>query len=347
MIPIRYKLLGDSGLRVSELALGTMTFGTDEAWGCPKTVAKTIYDAYRTAGGNLIDTASYYASGQSEACLRDFIARDRDAIVLTAKCAYAPPGSNANAAGTHRKYLLRAVDASLRRLGTDYIDLLWLTGWDFMTPEHEIMRSLEDLVRLGKVLYIGIADAPAWVICKCNMLAELKGWTSFIGMQVQYNLVERAIERELLPMARANELAVVACSPLAGGFLTGKYAGGHGKGRLAFDDLNNFMNRNSQINDVIASVAAEADCQPAQVALAWVRDHDVIPILAARTTQQINEDLGVLEVSLSIEQMSRLNQASQIDLGYPHEYLCKTRSAAYGGMFERIDRHRDRGAGTS
>ena len=347
MVPMRYKLLGDSGLRVSELALGTMTFGTDEAWGCPRSVARTIYDAYRTAGGNLVDTASYYASGQSEICLRDFIAKDRDEIVLTAKCAYAPPGSNANAAGTHRKYLLKAVDASLERLGTDYIDVLWLTGWDFMTPEHEIMRSLEDLVRLGKVLYLGIADAPAWVICKCNMIAHIKGWTPFIGMQVQYNLVERAIERELLPMARANDLGLVACSPLAGGFLTGKYVGGQGKGRLVFDDLNRFMNRNGQINAVIASIAAEADCQPAQVALAWVRDRDVIPILAARTAQQINEDLGVLEVSLSNGQMDRLNQATRIDLGYPHEYLCRTRSAAYGGMFERIDRHRDRGAGTS
>ena len=347
MVPMRYRLLGDSGLRVSELALGTMTFGTDEGWGCPKPVARTIYDAYRTAGGNLIDTASYYVSGQSEACVRDFIARDRDAIVLTTKCAYAPPGGNANAAGTHRKYLLKAVDTSLERLGTDYVDLLWLTGWDFMTPEHEIMRSLEDLVRLGKVLYIGIADAPAWVVCKCNMLAEIKAWTSFIGIQAQYNLVERAIEREILPMARASNIGVVSCSPLAGGFLTGKYVGGRGKGRLLFDDLNNFMGRNGQINDVIASIATEADCQPAQVALAWVRDQNVIPILAARTTQQINENLGVLEISLSIEQMDRLNQASRIDIGYPHEYLCRTRSATYGGMFERIDRHRDRGVGTS
>lgn len=344
MVPMRYKLLGDSGLRVSELALGSMTFGKNEAWGCSKTVARTIYDTYRAAGGNLIDTASYFMSGESEACLSDFIAKDRDAVVLTTKCGYGSPSRNPNAAGIHRKYMLKAVETSLRRLGTDYIDLLWLNGWDFMTPEHEVMRLLEDLLRMGKVLYIGITDAPAWIVSRCNTTAELRGWTSFIGLQVQYNLVERSIEREILPMARASDIGVVACSPLAGGFLTGKYTDGGSKGRLIYDDLNNFKGANhQQVNVVLEAVAAEADCQPAQVALAWVRDQNVIPILGARTCQQIQENLGVLEVSLTVQQMEQLNDASRIDLGYPHEYLCKTRPATYAGMFEKIDRHRDRG----
>lgn len=346
MVPMRYKLLGDSGLRVSELALGSMTFGRNEPWGCSKTVAKTIYDAYRTVGGNLIDTASFFASGESEACLSDFIANDRDAVVLTTKCAYGPPSKNPNAAGTHRKYMFKAVETSLQRLGTDYIDLLWLNGWDFMTPEHEVMRSLEDLLRAGKVLYIGITDAPAWIISRCNLIAELKGWTSFIALQAQYNLVERSIEREILPMARATDLGVVACSPLAGGFLSGKYADGKAKGRLVYDDLNNFKERNRhQINVALGNIAAEADCQPAQVALAWIRNHNVIPIIGARTYQQIQDNLGVLEVSLTAQQMELLDEVSQIELGYPHEYLCKTRSVTYAGMFEKIDQHRNRGSG--
>ncbi len=348
MVPMRYKLLGDSGLRVSELALGSMTFGKNKPWGCSKAVAKTIYDAYRTAGGNLIDTASYFASGESEACLSEFIAKDRDAIVLTTKCAYGPPGRNPNAAGTHRKYMFKAVDTSLKRLDTDYIDLLWLNGWDFMTPEHEVMRSLEDLLRMGKILYIGITDAPAWITARCNMIAELKGWTSFIALQAQYNLVERSIEREILPMARATDIGVVTCSPLAGGFLTGKYSDGKASGRLVYDDLNNFKEKDHhQINAVLASVAAEADCQPAQVALAWTRNHNVIPIIGARTHQQIQENLDVLEVSLTVQQMEQLDNVSQIELGYPHEYLCRTRPVTYAGMYEKIDRHRNRGSGAS
>ncbi len=347
MVPMRYRLMGDSGLRVSELALGSMTFGKEEAWGCSKVTAGTIYDAYRAAGGNFVDTASYYTSGESEACLSDFLAGDRDTVVLTTKCAYSLPGNNPNAAGTHRKYMIKAVETSLERLQTDYIDLLWLNGWDFMTPEHEVMRSLEDLLRMGKILYIGIADAPAWIVSRCNMIAELKGWTSFIGMQVQYNLVERSIERELLPMARACDLAVVGCSPLAGGFLSGKYSNGEARGRLVHDDLNNFRQQSHrQINAVLANVAAEADCKPTQVALAWIRNHNVIPIIGARTQQQIRENLGVLEVSLTTQQMEQLDEASRIELGYPHDYLCKTRPIAYAGMFEKIDQHRNRGGGS-
>ena len=345
MVPMRYKLLGDSGLRVSELALGSMTFGSDEPWGCSRATARAIYDAYRSAGGNLIETASYYMSGRSEECLNDFISTDRDAIVLTTKCAYGPFGRDPNAAGTHRKYMLKSIDHNLGRLGTDYIDLLWLNSWDFMTPEHEVMRMLEDLVRAGKVLYIGIADAPAWIVSRCNLIAELKGWTSFIGLQIHYNLVERSADRELLPMACAGDIGVVACSPLAGGFLTGKYSDGE-KGRLDYDDLNNFKERDQHgIIGVLRDVAAEADCRPAQVALAWVRNHDVIPIIGARTCQQVRENLGVLEVSLTLQQMERLDEASRIDLGYPHGYLCKTRPVAYAGMFETIDQHRNRGSG--
>lgn len=344
MVPMRYKLLGDSGLRVSELALGSMTFGRNEAWGCTQKIAATIYDTYRLSGGNLIDTASYFMSGESEICLRDFIARDRDAVVLTTKCGYGPPSKNPNSTGTHRKFMMKAIDTSLERLGTDYIDLLWVNGWDFMTPEHEVMRSLEDLLRMGKILYIGIADAPAWIISRCNMIAEMRGWTSFIGMQVQYNLVERSIERELLPMARASDIGVVTCSPLAGGLLTGKYKNGSAEGRLIHDDLNGFKKQNyQQVNSVLSDVSMEADCKPAQVALAWVRNRNVIPIIGARTTQQIKENLTVLDVSLTAKQMEQLDSVSGIHLGYPHEYMCRTRSVTYGGMFEKIDRHRDRG----
>src|SRR6195256_2652311 len=236
---MKYKLLGKSGLRVSEAALGTMTFGEDWGWGSPKAEAQKVYETYRKAGGNFIDTANVYTNGTSERFLGEFIQGDRQSVVLATKYANAAPGNDPNAAGNHRKSMMQAVEASLKRLQTDYIDLYWVHIWDGITPVEEVMRGLDDLVRQGKVLYVGISDAPAWWIAQANTLAYLRGWSPFIGLQIEYNLIERTIERELVPMAKALNLGLTAWSPLARGMLTGKYHG-HGsseRGRMNNDTM--------------------------------------------------------------------------------------------------------------
>src|SRR5271154_3083972 len=223
---MQYRLLGNSGLRVSEAALGTMTFGDDWGWGSAKEEARKIYDAYREAGGNFIDTANIYTDGTSETFLGEFMKDHRQSIVLATKYTNANPGTDPNAAGNHRKSMMQSVDASLKRLKTDYIDLYWVHIWDRMTPVEEVMRGLDDLVRQGKVLYVGISDAPAWWIAQANTLAQMRGWSPFIAMQIEYSLIERTVERELIPVAKALNIGVTAWSPLSGGTLSGKY---HGK----------------------------------------------------------------------------------------------------------------------
>src|SRR5258705_8510291 len=220
---MKYRLLGKSGLRVSEAALGTMTFGDEWGWGSPKAEAQKVYETYREAGGNFIDTANFYTNGTSEQFLGEFIQGDRQSVVLPTKYSNAAPGNDPNAAGNHRKSMMQAVEASLKRLQTDYIDLYWVHIWDGITPVEEVMRGLDDLVRQGKILYVGISDAPAWWVAQANTLAELRGWTQFIGLPLEYSLIERTVERELIPLAEALDLGGLAFSPLAGGFLTGKY----------------------------------------------------------------------------------------------------------------------------
>ncbi len=223
---MNYRLFGNSGLRVSEVSLGTMTFGEDWGWGTAKEEARKIYDAYREAGGNFVDTANLYTNGTSETLVGEFIRDHRQSVVLATKYTNAMAGTDPNAAGNHRKSMVQALEASLRRLKTDYIDLYWLHIWDQMTPVEEVMRAFDDLVRQGKVLYIGVSDAPAWWIAQANTLAELRGWTQFIGLQIEYSLIERTVERELIPMGKAFKLGLVAWSPLAGGVLSGKYHSG-------------------------------------------------------------------------------------------------------------------------
>src|SRR5580658_7574261 len=240
---MRYRLLGNSGLRVSELCLGTMTFGDDWGWGAGTEAARTIYDTFREAGGNFIDTANLYTNGTSEKLLGEFLQGHRQSVVLATKYGNAVPGSDPNAAGNHRKNMVQAVEASLKRLQTDYIDLYWVHAWDQITPVEEVMRGLDDLIRQGKVLYVGISDAPAWWIAQANTLAHLRGWSPFAGLQIEYSLIERTVERELIPMAQALGLGVTAWSPLANGLLTGKYHG-HGPsepGRMSVDAMKAFL----------------------------------------------------------------------------------------------------------
>src|SRR6202161_2967205 len=222
---MRYRLLGNSGLRVSEISLGTMTFGEDWGWGAAKDESRKMYDAYREAGGNFIDTANIYTNGTSEALLGEFMSGHRESVVLATKYSNSFPTTDPNASGNHRKNMVQAVEASLKRLKTDYIDLYWMHIWDQLTPAEETMRALDDLVCQGKILYVGVSDPPAWWGAHANTLAQLRGWSPFIAMQIEYSLIERTVERELIPAAKALNIGVTAWSPLASGVLSGKYQG--------------------------------------------------------------------------------------------------------------------------
>jgi aryl-alcohol dehydrogenase-like predicted oxidoreductase len=344
MTAMRYRLLGHSGLRVSELCLGTMTFGEEWGWGSDEKSSRAVYDAFREAGGNFVDTANMYTNGSSERFLGNFLREGRDSVVLATKFTNVAPGTNKgrdpNLGGTGRKTMVQAVEASLKRLGTDRIDLYWVHAWDFMTPVDELMRGLDDLVRAGKVLYVGISDAPAWAVAQANTMAAMRGWSPFIGLQIEYSLIERTVERELIPMAHAFNLGVLAWSPLAGGVLTGKYAKpGADAGRIQKADLKSRLNpRSVAIAAEVVAIAADLECEPGQVALAWLRVRGAIPILGARTVEQLHSNLGCLEVALTVEQCARLETVSKIDLGFPHEFLIGARHYTFGDMFDDIAR---------
>jgi len=342
---MKYRLLGNSGLRVSECALGTMTFGNDWGWGAAKDEAFKVYNAFREAGGNFIDTANLYTNGTSESFLGEFVKGHRESMVLATKYTNAAPGTDPNAAGNQRKSMVQALEASLRRLQTDYIDLYWVHAWDQITPVEEVMRGLDDLVRQGKILYVGISDAPAWWIAQANTLAALRGWTPFVGLQMEYSLIERTVERELVPMAKALNVGVVAWSPLSNGILTGKYHG-HGSsesGRMSGDMLKDFMPEKETTERVIAAVRTVADQlghSMAQVALTWLRTRPVpvIPIIGARKLSQLQDNLASLGVLLSADQLKALDDASRIDLGFPYDLYAKEllRTFTYGGMRDQI-----------
>ncbi|ACF13441.1 aldo/keto reductase [Chloroherpeton thalassium ATCC 35110] len=347
---MKYKLLGKSGLRVSEICLGTMTFGEEWGWGASKAESKKMFDAYAHAGGNFIDTANLYTNGSSEKFVGEFIssASDRAHFVLATKYSLATRKGDPNACGNHRKNLVQAIDASLERLGTDYIDLYWLHAWDFLTPVEEVMRGLDDLVRAGKVLYIGISDTPAWVVSRANMLAELRGWTPFVALQIEYSLIERSAERELLPMARELDLAVTPWAPLGAGLLTGKYTRGNAfpNGTRLKENSPKLNERNLKIAAAVDKVADEIGCSSSQVALNWLRAQAgvVVPIVGATNESQLKENLNCLNDELSKEQLTKLNQAAEIDLGFPHEFLQRPhiQEIIYGCTYEQIENHRAR-----
>jgi aryl-alcohol dehydrogenase-like predicted oxidoreductase len=321
---MEYKLLGKSGLRVSDIALGTMTFGDRWGWGADKTESRKIFNAYVEAGGNLIDTANQYTGGDSEEFLGEFIASEREKFVIATKYSLTMNPRDPNGGGNHRKNLVQSLDASLKRLKTDYIDMYWLHAWDFMTPVEEVMRALDDQVRAGKILYIGISDTPAWIVAKANTMAELRGWTPFTGLQVSYSLVQREAERELIPMAKALDIGVTAWSPLGGGVLSGKYKGGRPEDSKRVDFIGESLSeRNRSILETVESIAQEIGRTPAQVALNWIRQQEgtPIPIIGARTEKQIKDNLNCLTFELTPEQMDLLTKASSIPLGFPHDFL--------------------------
>lgn len=341
---MQYRLLGNSGLRVSEAALGTMTFGEDWGWGSGKDEARKVYDAFREAGGNFIDTANIYTNGTSESWLGEFMEGHRESVVLATKYSNAFPGTDPNAAGNQRKNMVQAVEASLKRLKSDHIDLYWVHVWDGLTPVDEVMRGLDDLVGSGKVLYTGISDAPAWWIAQANTLAQLRGWTSFVGLQIEYSLLERTVERELIPMARALNIGVTAWSPLSGGVLTGKYQGSEGKdGRMNHDMLKDFQPEGVDVGKVLEAVkqvAQETGRSMAQVALSWLQSRPVpvIPILGARKLTQFQDNLASFTLTLTADQVKRLDEASWIEPGFPEKMFQRemVKAIRHGGLRDQI-----------
>ncbi|NEE04345.1 aldo/keto reductase [Phytoactinopolyspora halotolerans] len=342
-----YRLLGRSGLRVSPLALGTMTFGTDWGWGADKDESRRIFDAYVDRGGNFIDTANVYTNGTSEQLLGEFAADKRERLVIATKYTCAMRERDPNAGGNHRKNMVRSVEASLRRLGTDYIDLLYLHAWDGMTPVEEILRAMDDLVAAGKVVYAGISDAPAWQVSRMQTIADLRGWSPLVALQIEYSLIERTVERDLIPMAREMGLGVIPWSPLASGVLTGKYtrtdldtgsgsAGAEGTRKNVAAANGALTERGLSIADVVKDVAGEMGHTPSQVALAWTMLHPAVtaPIIGARTLAQFEDNLGALDVHFNHDQRVRLEKASAIELGFPHDFLARpmTRAVMFGDV---------------
>jgi len=339
---MKYKLLGRSGLRVSELCLGTMTFGTEWGWGADKAESQKIFDTYAELGGNFVDTANRYTEGTSERWLGEFVKNERHHFVVATKYTLRDQTGDPNFAGSHRKNLMRSVEDSLRRLDTDFIDLFWVHAWDHLTPTDEVLRGLDDLIRSGKVHYIGVSDTPAWVVSQANTMAELRGWTAFAGLQVEYSLLQRTPERDLLPMAKAFGMAVTPWGAMGGGALTGKYLRGE-EGRIVSHSVRR-SDRANKIAAKVVKVAEKLGVAPAQVAINWARQRDpelnCIPLIGARTATQLENTLGCLDFVLPEKMIRELDTASEIQMGFPHEFLASdnVRELIYGGKYGEIVR---------
>ncbi len=334
-----YLTLGRSGLRVSPLCLGAMTFGLEWNWGSDVDTSKKIVDEYIHLGGNFIDTANIYTKGHSEKIIGDHVGRDRakrDRLVLATKFMGNLFPGDPNAGGAHRKAVIAACEESLRRLQTDYIDLYWMHFWDKLTPIDETMRALDDLVRAGKVRYLGFSDTPAWKCTQAQLLADFKGWSPLVALQIEYSLIERTVEGELLPMARELGMGVTPWSPLKGGILSGKYTR-HTKpteGRAMSPWVLNHLNdRVYTLVDALIAIADELGATPARVALSWVnhRPGVVSSIIGARTIEQLRDNVASLEVRLDDAHASRLSELSAPKLNFPHEFLNYVTDNVQGG----------------
>jgi aryl-alcohol dehydrogenase-like predicted oxidoreductase len=335
---MRYRTFGRTGLRVSELFLGAMTFGEQGGVGAPPDECRRILDGYADAGGNVVDTAINYRGGASEEILGELLVGRRDRFVVASKYTVSRDRTDPNGGGNHRKNLRLSLDVSLRRLRTDHLDVLWVHIWDDRTPIEETMRALDDEVRAGRVLYVGISDAPAWLVARANTLAEWRGWTPFAGLQVPYSLLQRDIERELLPMAEALGLTVAAWSPLGGGVLSGKYSRPDGDGSATRLDPTSLTDHQRAVARCVADVAAELGATPAQVALAWTRSRSaaVHPIVGARRLEQLGENLRSLEIALPADAVARLEASTGFDVGFPTTFIDETRAWVLGAAAEPV-----------
>lgn len=340
-----YRLLGRSGLRVSPLCLGTMTFGSSWGFGSERDAARDVFRRYAEAGGNFVDTADLYTNGDSERMLGEFMreAGNRDRMVVATKFSFSADPSDPNAGGNGRKHILDAVHGSLRRLQTDYVDVYWLHCWDTVTPVEEVMSTMDGLVRAGKVRHVGLSDVPAWYASRAQTLAQWRGWEPLCGLQLEYSLVERGIEREFVPMARELGMGICPWSPLASGLLTGKYrrdsAGGEGEGRLkavqgsgnpAFEK---FSERNFRIVDAVVDVARQLDRTPAQVALNWIASRPGVTstLVGATKLSQLEDNLQALSFDIPPELSAGLEEASRPERQFPYLFFEKELQAMVHG----------------
>jgi aryl-alcohol dehydrogenase-like predicted oxidoreductase len=341
-----YRLLGRSGVRVSPLCLGTMTFGVGPGtWGSTDEEAAKLIDLYVERGGNFIDTANFYGQmGGSEALLGKLVKGRRDRLVISTKYSLTTSPGDPNASGNHRKNMVRSVEDSLRRLQTDYIDLYYLHMWDFRTPVDEILRAFDDLVRAGKILYIGLSDIPAWQASRMQAIAELRGWSQFCALQISYSLIERTVEREMIPMAAQMGLGVCPWSPLGGGVLAGKYSAADLSpantkdlgSRKAINAVTGRLSEKSlAVAAVVGEIAKEIGKTSAQVGVGWTLTNPAVvsPVLGVRTLAQLRDNLGSLDVDLSKEQLARLDAVSGVPKVFPMDIL---KSPAEAMMFGNV-----------
>ena len=326
---MKLRLLGSSGLRVSELCLGSMTFGGAAHLYAEEKDCRAVYDAYLAAGGNFIDTADMYGRGASESMLSRFMGEDRQRIILASKYSMNTHSDDPNAGGNHRANLVRSLESSLKRLKTDYLDLYWIHAADGITPPAEAMRALDDQVRLGKILHIGISNAPAWWVAAMNATAEQRGWTRFTALQLQYNLAERTIENAFFPLAKFQDMAVTAWSPLLFGVLTGKYTlskngAVEGQGRLGTPGGSRMLNPHSlKVAQGLQKAADRLGVAPAVVALAWLlhRPAPVIPITGARNLKQWEQNLACVDLKLDADTLAELDALSPPAPVFPESLL--------------------------
>jgi len=343
MESMKYKLLGKSGLRVSELCFGTMTFGTEWGYGADKAASKELFETYWDAGGNFFDTANRYTEGVSEVWLGEFVraARCRQEVVLATKYSLYTESGRKNDGGNHRKNLVQSVEGSLKRMGTDYIDLLYVHAWDFTVEEEELMRNLNYLVSSGKVLHIAISDSPAWRVARCNTIAAYRGWQPFTAFQGEYSLITRDVERDILPLCDADRMPLVAWGALGGGALTGKYLGETPESGRVKADSKRRNEKSMQIATEVKRIAENNAVPSAAVALRWLMQGtvSVIPIVGARTAEQLMQSLAALSISLTAEEMDSLNQVSALELGWPHDFLRSEQvlNVLHGGLAGLLD----------
>ena len=343
---MKYKLLGSSGLRVSELNLGTMTFGEDWGWGSSKEVAKKVFQKYTDAGGNFIDTACNYTDGTSEKFVGEFVEGDRDRYVIATKYTLHDHRwkKDPNAGGNHRKNLLRTVKQSLKRLRTEYIDLLYLHMWDYTTPIQEVMRTLDDLITTSKVHYAGISDTPAWIVSRANTMAEIRGWNPFVAFQFPYNLSFRDPEREIIPMCKKLDLAMTAWAPLGAGLYTGKYTReNQTPGRLTKKKWGAPPEDRLKIAREVDKIADEIGCSSANVALNWVRkqDHRLIPIFGVTSLEQLEDNLQCLDFEITEEHCKRLAELVDFKFGFPKGFLMGNKDLYHGETYSLLENHRN------
>lgn len=322
-----YLTLGNSGLRVSPFCLGAMTFGEDNGFGSSVQDSEAILSRYLEHGGNFIDTANIYTKGHSEKIIGDFFAQrktQRDRVVLATKFFASLHAGDPNGGGAGRKAIIAQCNESLRRLQTDYLDLYWLHNWDRFTPVEETMRALDDLVHAGKVRYIGFSDAPAWKVTQAQIIAHFRGWAPLIGLQIEYSLLERTVEGELIPMAQELGLGVTPWSPLKMGALSGKYTRENGRKMEGMRGMfvGEFADKHYAIIDELQKLASEVNASVAAVALAWVQSRPGVTstIIGARTMEQLEANIKALDVHLTSEQIASLDSVSKPVLNFPAEF---------------------------